>query len=190
MSVSMKLLCVLCSVVATVISDPEAEPQFVYFGRQYHAAPFDYGPSLDAFQSRSRSLPLPYRRTSPYAAPAPAPGYKSPLKYFPAVPSKQTFNSRLSPFASTSKYNSKIAYVAKPAPAAKTKTVNVNKAIDFGRSFGLNSLNSNSISGSSSGASDFIGQTKSFAETVVPTLKKLAANPTSAAIANAVIRLA
>ena len=182
----MKLLCVLCSVVATVISDPEAEPQFVYFGRQYHAAPFDYGPSLDAFQSRSRSLPFPYRRTSPYAAPAR--GYKSPLKYFPAVPSKQTYNSRLSPFASTSKYKSKIAYAAKPVPATKTKTVNVNKAIDFGRSFGLNSLNSNSISGGSSRASDFIGQTKSFAETVVPTLKKLAANPTSAAIANAVIR--
>ena len=186
MSVSMKLLCVLCSVVATVISDPEAEPQFVYFGRQYHAAPFDYGPSLDTFQSRSRSLPFPYRRTSPYAAPAR--GYKSPLKYFPAVPSKQTYNTRPSPFASTSKYTSKIAYAAKPVPATKTKTVNVNKAIDFGRSFGLNSLNSNSISGSSSGASDFIGQTKSFAETVVPTLKKLAANPTSAAIANAVIR--
>ena len=185
MSVSMKLLGVLCSVVAMVISDPEAEPQFVYFGRQYHAAPFDYGPSLDTFQSRSRSLPLPYRRTSPYVAPAR--GYKSPLKYFPAVPSKKTFNTRPSPFASTSKYNSKISYVAKPATAAK-KTVNVNKAIDFGRSFGLNSLNSNSISGSSSGASDFIGQTKSFAETVVPTLKKLAANPTSAAIANAVIR--
>ena len=187
MSVSMKLLCVLCSVVATVISDPEAEPQFVYFGRQYHAAPFDYGPSLDAFQSRSRSLPFPYRRTSPYAAPAR--GYKSPLKYFPAVPSKKTFNTRSSPFASTSKYTSKIAYAAKPAPVTKTKKiVNVNKAIDFGRSFGLNSLNSNSISGSSSGASDFIGQTKSFAETVVPTLKKPAANPTSAAIANAVIR--
>ena len=185
----MKLLCVLCSVVATVISDPEAEPQFVYFGRQYHSAPFDYGPSLDTFQSRSRSLPFPYRRTSPYAAPAPARGYKSPLKYFPAVPSKKTFNTQLSPFASTSKYTSKIAYAAKPAPATKTKKiVNVNKAIDFGRSFGLNSLNSNSISGSSSGASDFIGQTKSFAETVVPTLKKLAANPTSAAIANAVIR--
>ena len=94
------------------------------------------------------------------------------------------------PPPSTSKYKSKIAYAAKPAPATKTKKiVNVNKAIDFGRSFGLNSLNSNSISGSSSGASDFIGQTKSFAETVVPTLKKLAANPTSAAIANAVIRL-
>ena len=150
MSVSKKLVWVLCSVVSTVISDQEAKPQFVYFGRQYHSAPFNYGPFF-----RSHSLPLPYRRTSPYAAPAT--GYK-------------------------------IAYVAKPAPDTKTKTVNVNKAINFGRSFGLNSLNSNSISGSSSGASDFIGQTKSFAETVVPTLKKLAANPTSAAIANAVIR--
>ena len=178
MSVSKKLVWVLCSVVSTVISDQEAKPQFVYFGRQYHSAPFNYGPFF-----RSHSLPLPYSRTSPYAAPAT--GYKLPLKYFPAVPTMQTYNS---PFVSTSKYTSKIAYVAKPAPDTKTKTVNVNKAINFGRSFGLNSLNSNSISGSSSGASDFIGQTKSFAETVVPTLKKLAANPTSAAIANAVIR--